>query len=169
MLSDEHQNILKVVCVLIKECDAVESGEGLDKTFFIKAIDFIKNYADKFHHAKEEDILFVEICKDAAQIHCNPTPQMLVEHDLGRDFIKNLEKGLEENDSKKVVGNARGYAQMIQEHIFKEDNILYPMADEALSAEIQESMLERFKQVETKFGAEIQQQLAVVDEFENRK
>ncbi len=169
ILSDEHKNILKVVNVLVNECDSLESGKNLDKNFFIKAIDFIRNYADKFHHAKEEDILFVELCKDSAQMDCNPTPQMLFEHDLGRNFVKNMEEGLEENNDKKVMENARGYAQMIQEHIFKEDNILYPMADEALSAEIQASMLERFKQVEAKFNAEINQQLSVVEEFEKRK
>lgn len=169
ILSAEHQNILKVINVLVKECDALESEKDLDKTFFTKVIDFIRNYADKFHHAKEEDILFVELCKDTAQMHCNPTQQMLFEHDLGRNFVKNMEEGLGGNDNKKMVENARGYARMIQEHIFKEDNILYLMADEALSAEVQESILDRFKQVEIKFDAEINQQLSVVEEFEKRK
>ena len=168
ILSDEHQNILKIVSVVVKECDALESGRDLDKNFFMKVIDFIRNYADKFHHAKEEDILFVELCKDTVQMHCNPTGQMLFEHDLGRDFVKSMEAGLKENDNKKVAANARGYAQMIQEHIFKEDNILYPMADEALGAEIQASMLERFKEVETKFEAEIKKLLSLVEEFERR-
>lgn len=169
ILSNEHQNILKVVKAVVKECDVFESENNLDKAFFTKAIGFIKNYADKFHHAKEEDILFVELCKDTVQMHCNPIPQMLFEHDLGRKFVKNMEDGLEGNESKKVMENARGYAQMIQEHIFKEDNILYPMADEALSAEIQQSMLDRFKQAEAKFGAEIKQCLSVVEEFEKRR
>ena len=168
ILSDEHQNILKIVSVVVKECDALESGRDLDKNFFTKVIDFIRNYADKFHHAKEEDILFVELCKDTARMHCNPTGQMLFEHDLGRNFVKNMEAGLGENNNKKVMENARGYAQMIQEHIFKEDNILYPMADEALGAEIQASMLERFKEVETKFEAEIKKLLSLVEEFERR-
>lgn len=67
-----------------------------------------------------------------------------------------------------MAENARGYAQMIQEHIFKEDNILYPMADEALSLETQALMLEKFKQVEAKFGAEIKVWLALIVELENR-
>lgn len=169
ILSAEHQNILKVVNVVVKECDVLESGKELDKTFFTKAIDFIKNYADKFHHAKEEDILFVELCKDTVQMHCNPTSQMLFEHDLGRNFVKNMEEGLNENNNEKVVENARGYAQMIAEHIFKEDSILYPMADEVLGAGIQESMLARFKQVETEFDADIKKCLSMVEEFEKRR
>ena len=168
ILSGEHQNILKVVSVVVKECDALELGKDLDRNFFAQAIDFIRNYADKFHHAKEEDILFVELCKDTVQMHCNPTGQMLLEHDLCRGFVKSMDRGLEENNNKKIIENACDYAQMIQEHIFKEDNILYPMADEALSTAVQESMLDKFKEVEIKFSAKLKQYLSVVEEFEKR-
>ena len=56
ILSEEHKHILSVIDALSKERKNLESGKELDKDFFSKAIDFIKNYADKFHHAKEEDI-----------------------------------------------------------------------------------------------------------------
>ena len=148
ILSDEHQNILKVIDALAKECNVLESGKELDKDFFEKAIGFIRNYADKFHHAKEEDILFVELCKDTVKMQCNPVQQMLYEHDLGRNFVKGMEQGVKENNKAKVIENARGYAQLLQEHIYKEDNILYPMADEALNQQIQEDILKRFKLAE---------------------
>lgn len=150
ILSEEHQHILKVVDALIKECDALESGKELDKTFFEKAIDFIRNYADRFHHAKEEDILFVELNKDSVEMRCNPTQQMLYEHDMGRKFVKGMEDAVKKNNKEKVIENARGYARLLQEHIFKEDNILYPMADEALKQETQESILKKFRQAEKK-------------------
>lgn len=160
ILSQEHQNILKVIEALVKECGVLESGKKIDKDFFKKTIEFIRGYADKFHHAKEEDILFVELCKDTVRMHCNPTQQMLYEHDLGRNFVKNLEQGLAEDDQKKVIENARGYCHLLQEHIFKEDNILFPMADEALNQETKEKMLIRFKQVEEKFSQESQKHIA---------
>ena len=78
ILSDEHRHILKVISALAKECDAIESGKDLDKDFFEKAVDFIRNYADKFHHSKEEDIFFVELNKDNVQMHCNPVEQMML-------------------------------------------------------------------------------------------
>ncbi|HJN57235.1 MAG: hemerythrin domain-containing protein [Candidatus Woesearchaeota archaeon] len=168
MLSEEHQSILKVINALIKECDALEQKKELDKDFFEKAIDFIRNFADKFHHAKEEDILFIELCKDEVQMHCNPIPQMLHEHDLGRNFVKGMEQGLNENNKAKVIENARGYIQLLQEHIDKEDNILYPMADEALNPEIQKTILEKFKQAEHKRFTEgtKEKYIALADEFE---
>ncbi|MDP3026300.1 MAG: hypothetical protein Q8N63_01225, partial [Nanoarchaeota archaeon] len=72
ILIDEHKNILKVIQALENECDSLESGKKIDKIFFEKSINFIRTYADKFHHAKEEDILFVELCSDEVKMHCNP-------------------------------------------------------------------------------------------------
>ena len=98
---DEHKYILKVADALEKECNEIKSGKIVDEDFFRKVIDFIRNYADKFHHAKEEDILFKEFCKAAekGEVHCNPTEQMLYEHDAGRGFVKAMEEGVERNDN----------------------------------------------------------------------
>jgi hemerythrin-like domain-containing protein len=148
ILYSEHQHILKVVDVLTRECDGLDSGKDVDIDFFKEVIEFVRNYADKFHHAKEEDILFVEFNKDGVETHCNPVGQMLIEHDLGRNFIKELEIGVGEKNKEKIVENARGYAQLLQEHIFKEDSILYPMADEALNEEVKKEILDRFLEVE---------------------
>mgnify|MGYP001594869718 CR=1 FL=1 len=171
ILSEEHQYILKVIGALNRECDAIDNGKNIDKNFFERAIDFIRNYADKFHHAKEEDILFKELCRDDVKMHCNPTEQMLYEHDLGRNFVKGMESALKENNKSKLIENARGYAQLLQDHIYKEDNILYPMADEALNDKKQKSMLEKFKQAESKrFSKGTKENyLSIANEFEKRK
>ncbi len=151
MLSEEHENILKVVKVLEAECDLIEKGKKVYKGFFEKVIDFIGNYADRFHHAKEEDILFKEFVRkvesDEGCVHCNPVEQMLVEHEEGREFVKGMKQALDNDDKEKLVENARGYAGLIQEHIFKEDNILYPMADEVLSDSVKKEMLEKFEKI----------------------
>ena len=106
LLSDEHKTILKAVEMLEEECNSLKE-KNIDKDFFIKVIDFIRNYADKFHHAKEEDILFKEMCKPNVEMHCNPVEQMLHEHNLGRNFVKNMELSLNKNDKNELVRNAR--------------------------------------------------------------
>lgn len=165
ILSDEHQNILIVIGTLLQECDSLQSGNEINKGFFNKTIEFVRGYADKFHHAKEEDFLFVELCNNEAQMACNPTQQMLHEHDLGRDFIKELEKGIKENNKDKIIKNARGYSQLLREHIFKEDNVLYPMADQALNQNIKNKMLENFKRVEQKFFKEKEKHILFLKEL----
>jgi hemerythrin-like domain-containing protein len=149
ILIEEHENILKVVEALKVGCDLIEKDKKVDKDFFEKVIDFIKNYADKFHHAKEEDILFKEFSRAAekGEAHCNPVEQMLHEHDIGRSFVKGMKQALKENDKEKLVKNAEGYAGLICEHIFKENKILYPMADEVLSKEVQKKMLDEFEEI----------------------
>ena len=170
ILTNEHKDILKVTRALSNECDEIESGKAIDRDFFFKAVDFIKNYADKFHHAKEEDILFVELCRDEAQMHCNPTQQMIHEHDLGRSFVRGLEEGLRQDNKTKIIENSRNYSQLIQEHIFKEDNILYPMADEALNQKSKKSILEKFKKAESKFSKGSKEKYSsIAEEFEKRK
>lgn len=149
-LSEEHQNILKVIDVLEKEANELQRGKELDKKFLKKAVDFIKNYADKFHHMKEEDILFKELCADSNKenMHCNPVHQMLHEHDLGREHVKGIVEGLKENDKEKVIEHLGGYCSLLKDHIFKEDNILYPMADQVLSEEIMKKLQKKSNKVE---------------------
>jgi hemerythrin-like domain-containing protein len=151
-LSDEHQNILKVIGALVQECDAIDGGKEVDREFFSKAVDFIRNYADKFHHAKEEDILFKELDRPGVEMHCDPRQQMLHEHDLGRSFVKGIENGVSQAKKEQVVENARGYARLLQEHIYKEDNILYPMAENALGEERSEEMAGHFRAVNEDFA-----------------
>jgi hemerythrin-like domain-containing protein len=149
-LMKEHESILRVVGNAEKACLELEGGGGLDKEFFEKLIDFVRNYADKFHHAKEEDILFVELGKPGVEMHCDPVKQMLVEHDEGRAFIRALEEGVGDEDVKKVISNARGYFDLIRNHIAKEDEVLYVMADDVLSKDVLDKMYDEFVEVDSK-------------------
>lgn len=155
ILSDEHQTILKVIDAALNECSEIENGKPLKVEFFQKTIDFIKNYADKFHHAKEEDILFTAMLENIENLHCNPIPVMLHEHDEGREFVKGMEQGISENDTDKLIKNARGYSALLQNHIYKEDNVLYPMAEEALSDEQKEIVNQKYHEVELRLNAEM--------------
>jgi len=166
ILSEEHQNILKKIDSIFTECDLLEKGKELEKIFFEKAIDFIKNYADRYHHAKEEDILFKVMLENLGGMHCNPIPVMLHEHETGRHYVKGIEEGLNENNKEKIVGNAREYGSLLQEHIFKEDNILYPMAEEALNDQQKAEILLKYDEVSSgEFSNEkIQKYLSLLDD-----
>tara|TARA_Y100000310_G_scaffold272746_1_gene287906 strand:+ start:68 stop:604 length:537 start_codon:yes stop_codon:yes gene_type:complete len=170
ILSEEHQNILKIIEILENECNAIEKGKELNKDFFENIIDFIRNYADKFHHAKEEDILFKEFNKilkeNPGSPHCNPTEQMLVEHDQGREFVKGIEIRLNEKDKINVIRNARAYTELLKEHIFKEDEILYPMTDQVLDNKSKKEMLNKFKKIEEERKKDKSKYLKMVKELQ---
>lgn len=98
-------------------------------------IDFIRNYADRHHHGKEENMLFNRMTLelgDAAEKLVKHG--MLVEHDMGRLFIQDLEyyvKKVEEGDDEArldVIANAISYTHLLSRHIDKEDKVVYVFA-----------------------------------------
>ena len=167
ILMEEHKQILKVADAIENECGKIPSEKRINEEFFKNAVYFIKNYADKFHHAKEENILFKELCKKEIQkkIPCSPIQQMLHEHDIGRDFVRGIENGLKNKEPKKIAENAIGYANLIKEHIYKEDNILYPMADQSMNKKIQELILKNFEKEEKKMSGEKDKCLKILKEL----
>jgi hemerythrin-like domain-containing protein len=88
---------------------------------------------------------------------------------MGRGFLRGLEAGVEAGDKTETLENALGYGGLLQQHIYKEDNILYPMAEEALSEEHSREIAARFAKVDAKFAAANEKYLAIVAEFAERK
>ncbi|MEI7942030.1 MAG: hemerythrin domain-containing protein, partial [Candidatus Riflemargulisbacteria bacterium] len=127
-LVDEHiwiKRLLALIPTLLQKTD-ITSTEG--QALILNCVDFIRNYADKFHHAKEEDILFKYFDPNMAVIQA-----MLHDHITGRNFVAAAVARLEEKDAKGVASNLEGYQSLLMEHIKREDEILYPWMDENLS------------------------------------
>lgn len=96
-------------------------------------ISFIHEFADNFHHAKEEDILFRYLEMPNVLTHCNPVPQMLLEHNKARELVVAMEQALLISNVVDLLTAISQYAELLKQHIYKEDNILYPMAERGLS------------------------------------
>jgi hemerythrin-like domain-containing protein len=154
-LMKEHQLILKYVDLM--ERYAEFGLKNLNGPFlFEKAgcfIQFIHEFADDFHHAKEEDILFRYLDVPGVLTHCNPVPQMLFEHNKAREFVRNMENALQTKDINMLVLNAEQYAKLLKEHIYKEDNILYPMAERGLSDDAKSSLLREYSDTDNRLDS----------------
>lgn len=168
ILKDEHKNILRLIQALLSECDSLENGKGINVVFFKNAVEFIRCYADGYHHAKEEDILFKTLRNESVKMHCNPIDQMLLEHNLGRGYAKGLEDGIEKNNAVEITKNARAYAELLTDHIYKEDNILYPMIEEALSENQKLKIDDQFSKVENSLSSK-KKYLTLLDEIINNR
>jgi hemerythrin-like domain-containing protein len=161
-LKAEHQIILKGIDLLEKGVSFVEAGTDISPDYFRKAIDFIRNYADRYHHAKEENILFTRLAQVGFSPKAGPVAVMLFEHDQSRGFISKLESANEryaagdKNAVTEIIENARIYAALLRQHIQKEDIVLYPMAENALGDAGVEQMQSDFDRVEQeKSGTEV--------------
>ncbi|OYV15795.1 MAG: hemerythrin hhE cation binding domain-containing protein [Methylococcaceae bacterium NSP1-1] len=116
-------------------------------------IQFIHEFADHFHHAKEEDILFRYLEIPGVLTHCNPVPQMLFEHSKAREFVRNMENAIQAKKINELTANAGQYARLLKEHIYKEDNILYPMAERGLSDEAKSSLLKEYIETDNRLNS----------------
>lgn len=154
ILINEHKYIKRVLAAITSDCIELVEGKSADIEFYRKVIDFVRNYADKYHHQKEEKKLFNLMSEINENIKNGPVMGMLMEHDLGRMYIKNLEEAITdyekgEKDKKAfIVANALSYAEHLRKHIDKEDTAIYMMARRQLSQSIQEEITKEFKKIE---------------------
>ena len=154
-LMKEHQLILKYVDLM--ERYAEFGLKNLNGPFLFEKADcfiqFIHEFADDFHHAKEEDILFRYLDVPGVLTHCNPVPQMLFEHNKAREFVRNMENAIQTKAVNEFVVNAGQYARLLKEHIYKEDNILYPMAERGLSDDAKSSLLREYTDTDNRLDS----------------
>ncbi len=159
-LMQEHRVILQYIDVFLKRAETVDAPSNLQA--FEVLLDFIKTYADGYHHYKEEEILFAELGKPGVLTHCNPVQQMLFEHEQARGYVNQIEQALQQQDWAKLKANVHNYGFLLQQHIYKEDHILYPMAEQNLSEAQKLAMDTAFEAAEKKIDG-----LKVSEEYES--
>jgi hemerythrin-like domain-containing protein len=152
-LMHEHQLILKVLDAA--EIETRQLDKGIVRVERIeKMLDFFKNFADKCHHSKEEQHLFVRMEERGMTRDGGPIAVMLFEHDEGRMHIKAMSeslKGASENDRdalSKLTVHMNGYIALLRQHISKENNILFAMADRIFTENDQIELEKIFEDVE---------------------
>ena len=151
ILKDEHRVIERVIAALEKAAEQLQTGEPVRPGFFLEAADFIKNFADGAHHKKEEGVLFIAMTESGVPVQGGPIGVMLAEHERGRQFTRSMREAalrLEQGDETardQIASSALGYAGLLRQHIYKEDNILFPMAERVISLDEQEKVNQSFE------------------------
>ncbi len=147
-LKHEHRVIELVLGAIDREARKAARGEPVDPAFFAQAIDFIRNFADKCHHGKEEGILFKAMAEKGVPVEGGPIGVMLGDHEEGRRFVRTAREALDRSDLRAVAENLMKYTALLRQHIMKEDNVLYPMAERVMSQAELDDLVERFETVE---------------------
>lgn len=160
ILSEEHEAIRLMLAILWAISEKMEAGEELDIEHLDQALDFMKNFADEYHHRKEEDLLFTELEKSGMQRDGGPTGAMIEDHNIGRKHMSNIYEALskfksgDQEAKKDIISNIRDYATLLDEHINKENDVLYPLANERMTPEVEEAMLDGFEKASIEAGGE---------------
>ena len=119
LLREEHEIILRALDVLEA---LAKRGAAANQTL----VDFFTDFADVHHHGKEEEILFPALEEAGFPHDAGPVGVMLHEHTQGRELTAAL------RDPKQFAQAALAYAALLRAHIEKENQVLFPMADNAI-------------------------------------
>lgn len=142
LMVEEHVNIRRMLVVVRNYCSRILNGENVNYEDFFKIIEFIREYADKHHHGKEETLLFSRMTEELG-----PAAEKLVrygmnvEHDMGRLFVQDLETAVRKvlggdfNARLDIIANAISYSHLLERHIEKENNVVYKFARNNLAVE----------------------------------
>ncbi len=142
-LVDEHVLIKRWIALIPQVLETFEVGSAEDAQLILEGVNFIRSYADRFHHAKEEDILFKYFDEKSELLKT-----MLEDHVRGRGHAKAISEALERKDREGVVEHLMAYHELLTEHIRKEDEILYPWMDRSLSVTRVGELFSRFIDVD---------------------
>ena len=172
-LVNEHQLILRMLAILERNASRTARGEYANYGFYLEAVDFIRNFADRFHHAKEEDILFEALVANGMPRANSPVAAMLMEHDQGRAFVRAMEDAATAALASKpgqdaaIAENALGYLELLREHISKEDGILYPLAERLIPEGMRDGIVAGYEAAEGRTPADFAARYKwVVEQYE---
>ena len=153
-LKTEHGVIGELLMVMDSISDRLDAGEKVEPQHLLLVVSLIREYADRWHHAKEEGLLFPALEQAGIPREGGPLGMMEQEHGMGRQLVAVMEEaasryaGGDRDAGLDFAEAARNYVGLLSLHIGKENDILFPMADDRLSAEKQAELEAAFHEAQ---------------------
>lgn len=166
-LKAEHQLILQYIDLMEQYAnhDAKDIQSATNSLLLSNAdtlLKFIYEFADTFHHAKEENVLFKYLSAPDVLTQCNPVQVMLAEHHQARDLVNQMQNAVSQHNIAALIASVHGYANLLRSHIYKEDNILYPMAERSISDQAKVNLLTEYEKIDEQRDAQ-----AITSKYQN--
>jgi hemerythrin-like domain-containing protein len=153
----EHRLIERMISLIDKEVIKIEKNNSVNHVFVDTAVDFIRTYADRLHHGKEEGILFRDLSKkklsDNDAIVMN---ELIQEHAVGRTTTAQLAQSAavyqrgDKTALPLITRHLRKFVDFYPQHIEKEDKLFFPSSMTYFSEPEQQSMLDEFWEFDRK-------------------
>jgi hemerythrin-like domain-containing protein len=149
----EHRLIEQLLELFDGQITKIRQENSIDPVFIDNAVDFIRTYADRTHHGKEEDILFRDLAKkQLSAAHARIMDELVQEHKYARKVVGKLVEAKEKflngtNDSlQDIVAHLKELSEFYPRHIEKEDkHFFFPILD-YFSKDEQDAMLGEFQE-----------------------
>jgi len=153
----EHRLIEGMIAVMRRKLERAAQTQSVDPDFVDAAVDFVRVYADRTHHGKEEDILFRDLeKKDLSEADRRVMNELLSEHAFGRTTTKELVaantryRAGDESALADIVSKLRTLADFYPKHIEKEDKAFFPASRAYFSDQEDQAMLAEFREFDQK-------------------
>ena len=147
-LREEHRVILRAIVLVEVAAGRLDAGRALPAGWWDELLEWLRVFADRNHHAKEEAHLFPALAQAGVPAAGGPVGVMLEEHTEGRGLVRLMA----ESPPERRAAAARRYVHLLREHIDKENGVLLPLADAVLDPEAQLLVARAFGQVEAEEG-----------------
>jgi hemerythrin-like domain-containing protein len=153
-LVGEHDAVLVALQILENVAAAITAKNDRASADLELLLDFFKGFVDRCHHGKEEDVLFPELMRRGVKREDGPIGVMLAEHEVGRGHVRAMTDSLRrlrggDGDAASAIReHAHAYSDMLRAHIHKENNVLFPMADQIVPEDVDARLAERFEEIE---------------------
>jgi len=135
-LRRDHDLIEKVIKAMESTIQLLNDGKQIPESILLPVIDFSKNFTDVCHHTKEEKSLFPALEQAGLPSNMGPIAMMLIDHQRSREIGTAMEESANEylssGDSTKLVSDMQQYVEHVTEHLWKENNRLFMMAEARL-------------------------------------
>ena len=150
-LKHEHEAILFSLKILRGMVDKLSMGNDEVREDLLRYIGFLKEFVDKCHHGKEEGILFPAMIQAGLPEKGGPITVMLAEHDQGRGLVKMMETAIpSQRNASGLAKSAEDYSILLRNHIEKENNILFVMAEKIIRPDALDQIYAAFEEHEEK-------------------
>ena len=163
LLVNEHVVIKRWLALIPSVLENIDLTTDAGVQIVVDGIDLIRSYADRLHHAKEEDILFTYF-DDSEKIF-----QVIYEdHRVARNHVKEMLTAIEKKDVDSLNHHLTAYGILLAEHIKKEDEILFPWLDRKLTRAQIIELAEKFEQEDKQIGVDQKKYTSFLNGLETR-
>ena len=137
-LRRDHDLIDKVLSSMKTTISLLKDGKNIPESILLPTIDFTKNFVDVCHHGKEEETLFPALAQTGMPTKMGPIARMLLEHQITKEIASKIEESSKEyisnGYSERLIHNIQQYIEYVTDHLHKENNRLFMMADARLQS-----------------------------------
>lgn len=150
-LRREHDAILLALEILAEINQRLAADQLVELSDLQDFVAFLKEFADKLHHGKEEGLLFPALVEAGVAMEGGPVGELLWEHVHGRHSIAAMEAALQPDfDATAFAAAAQGYADLLSAHIEKENGVLFPLAERVLPKDRRQALFAAFEAYDDK-------------------